>query len=126
MSGWNDASYLSDDGDYLVVGYYQSLLALEDNRPEVPMLKFYRRGALLRSVSLGEIIRDLKSLRRTRSHYEWGFDVGYVDLHRFAVDTIERRRLVFDVTNGQLVSNTEHQNPMLEPLPPRPPRRSRP
>ncbi len=102
MSGWHDNSFLSDDGEYLTVGYVGDNLLEADFTASLPMLQFYRRGKLVRSVSLGEIIENMKSLRRTVSHYAWGYYRGHTALHDVAVDTIEGRRLTFDVTTGAL------------------------
>jgi hypothetical protein len=44
----------------------------------------------------------MKSLRRTASHYAWGYYRGHTALHDVAVETIEGRRLTFDVTTGVL------------------------
>jgi hypothetical protein len=102
MTGWHDNSFLSDDGEYLTVGYVGDNLLDRDFTASLPMLQFYRRGKLIRSVSLGEIIENMKSLRRTASHYAWGYFRGHTALHDVAVDTIEGRRLTFDVTTGVL------------------------
>jgi hypothetical protein len=102
IAGWNDNAYLSDDGEYLTVGYVGNNLLELDYTPSQAMLQFYKRGKLIRAVPLSELIRDMKSLRRSASHYSWGYYRGLVAPYRFAVDTIEGRRLIFDVATGAL------------------------
>ena len=124
MSGWNYNAYLSDDGEYLTVGYYGNNLLDLDVTPETPMLTFYRRGVVVRSVPLKELL-EVKNLRRTVSHFAWGVYSGYVETHRFAVETVEDRDLVFDVTTGRLLTNLPSQTRRPTPAPGSAPRPSR-
>jgi hypothetical protein len=103
MAKWPYNAYLSDDGEYLTVGYPGNNLLDLDCTPALPMLQFYRRGTLIRSVTLGEVIIDMKSLQRTVSHYSWGYYRGHLGPNTVALDTIEGRRLIYDVTTGELV-----------------------
>jgi hypothetical protein len=103
MARWPYHAYLSDDGEYLTIGYPGNNLLDLDCTPALPMLQFYRRGALFRSVTLGEVIVDMKSLQRTVSHYSWGYYRGHLGPNTVALDTIEGRRLIYDVTTGALV-----------------------
>ena len=102
-AGWTDNAYLADDGEFLVTGFYGNNLLDLDFTPSLTMLSFYRRETLVRSVSLAEIIKDMKQLRRTNSHYAWGMYEGFVSAHTFSVETVEGRRLYFDVATGTLI-----------------------
>jgi hypothetical protein len=113
MAGWQTTAWLSDDGDFLVVGYRNVNLLEVDHAPDEVMLSFYKRGAPTGVVRLNEIMPDRARLRRTVSHYAWGNFVGFVGPHRFAIETIDDRRLVYDVTTGALVA--------AGPAPPQPP-----
>jgi len=102
-SGWAHNAYLSEDGEFLVTGYEGNNLLDLDFSPSVTMLSFYRREILVRSVSLAEIIKDMKQLRRTISHYSWGMYEGFVSANTFSVTTVEGRRLYFDVATGTVI-----------------------
>jgi hypothetical protein len=105
VPGWHRAGFLADDGEHFVVGYFGgNLLNREHNKPDQVMLSFFRQGTLIRVVRLDEVIVDRAQLRRTVSHYAWGELVGFVGPRRFAVDTIEQRRLVYDVATGARVA----------------------
>ena len=58
MPGWNPVSFLADDGEYLVTGYEGNNLLKHKHTADEVMLAFYRRGTLIKSVRLGEVIRD--------------------------------------------------------------------
>jgi hypothetical protein len=100
---WTHVAFLSNDGEYLVTGYEGNNLLRHRHAPDVVMLQFYRRGTLLRSIKLNEIIVSRDRLDVTDSGVFWGFYEGFLTLHRFAVDTVEERRLIYDVTTGALV-----------------------
>lgn len=103
---WSPALFLTDDGDYLVVGYAGANLLEHHYKRDQVMVSFYRRGRLLNVVRLNQIMVDLKHLQVTDSGVAWGFFAGLIDHHRFAVDTVEHRRLIYDVTTGALVDVT--------------------
>ena len=111
MAGRHEFADLSDDGEYIVDTYAGSNLIPLDYKPDLTMLTFYNRGVLVRKVPLSELIKDFRSLRRSISHYDWGFFLGFSAPHLYNVRTIEDRLIRYDVTTGQAVSN--------EPLTPR-------
>ena len=104
MPGWDDFRDLSDDGEYLVRWNPHNDLIDLDYKPDFTILAFYRRGTLIRIVPISELIRDFRSLRRTVSHYFWGYILGFSGLHRYDVHTVEGRLISYDVTTGQPVS----------------------
>lgn len=104
MPGWQTTAWLSDDGDYLVVGYAGVNLLELDHKPDEVMLSFFRRGTLVGTVRLTDIIENQAHMRRSVSHYGWGHYLGFVGLHQFAVTTIEDRELVYDVATATRLS----------------------
>ena len=69
------------------------------------MIFFVHRGILSKKIGLDQVIQSEKHLRRTVSHYAWGNYVydepeksGY-----FAVETIENRKLYYNIKTGQLI-----------------------
>jgi hypothetical protein len=106
VSDWTPALYLTDDGDYLVMGYEGANLLSHDYRLDQVMVSFFHRATLIKAIRLDEIILDPKHLEISDSGVMWGFFVGLVASHRFALDTVEHRRLIYDVSTGDLVEVT--------------------
>lgn len=101
-AGWVDGTALSNDGEYLVTGYPGVGLLDGNYTLETAIVTFYRRGTLIRAVPFREIIIVPKHLRDWKEGYEWGGYVGFISAHRFAIDTVEDRRLIYDVTTGEV------------------------
>jgi len=100
---WNPVAFLSDDGDYLVAGYDGNNLLAQGHAKSEVMLVFFHRDKVIKTVRLNEIILDQRHLRFTDSGVLWGYYEGFLSAHEFAVDTVEQRRLVYDVTSGALI-----------------------
>jgi len=49
---------------------------------------------------------DTRHVYRSNAHFFWGHLDGFVAPLRFAVDTVEQRRLVFDATTGAVAEVT--------------------
>jgi hypothetical protein len=75
------------------------------------MLYFFHRGELIRYVTLDQIIHDYSKLERTASHYNWGSYKGLDLAGRFVIETVEGRKLAFDVATGTPVSDGGIQSP---------------
>lgn len=104
MRGHRRVVFLSDRPDYLVSVYQgETLLSIKHSADEV-MLAFYRRGELLRAVTLGEVIQHPAKLPRTVSHLRWAESLGLSDGDRFRLLTAEGREYLFDVTTGRTLA----------------------
>lgn len=103
ISPWQRSFQLADDGEHLVVCYSGLNLLSLDYKPSWTMLTFYRRNALVRTWSLGELVPDLTKLQRTASHYSWGRCVGFDTAGAFQVETVDRGVLKFNAHTGALV-----------------------
>lgn len=102
--GWQRYLWLADDGHHLAIGYPgANLLRLDQAEPTTVMLRFVRDGVVFRERRLGELVADLHHLRRTVSHYFWGYVAGWDALGRLIVVTVEDRRLAFDPTTGEAI-----------------------
>lgn len=101
MPGWFRVAALSDDGEHFVVGFEGINLLPLDYHKEQVMLSFYRRGKLLRAVTLGQLVKDYGKLQRTVSHYYWGRYLGFDEKNRYLVATVEGRTIAFDAATGQ-------------------------
>jgi hypothetical protein len=100
MPGWHRVAFLNDDGRHAVTGYDGTLLPL-DYSPDVTVLTFWRDGSPFRTVPLSTLVKDLRKLQRTASHYRWGNYVGFNAAGQFVVSTVERPSVVFDVGTGR-------------------------
>jgi hypothetical protein len=98
--------FLTEDGEHLVVGYAGANLLDRHYKRDQIVVSFYRHGRLLTVVRLNQIILDRTNLRASDSGVARGFFARLVDQHRFAVDTVEHRRLTYDVTTGGLLEVT--------------------
>lgn len=112
---WSPALYLADDGEYLVLGYEGGNLLSHGYRLDQVMVSFYRRATLIRSLSLKDVILDPRHLEVSDSGVQWGFFVGLIGPTKFALDTVERRRLIFDIATGALLQVTRPDRSSLLP-----------
>lgn len=107
VEGWFRVAHLSSDGDHLVVGHDGINLLPTNVTKDEPMIRFFRRGKLLKTVTLGELITDTSNLKRTVSHYSWGSYLGFDPFDEngyYFVKTVEGKTLAFDVTTGKVAS----------------------
>lgn len=103
MKGWFRVAHLANDGQHLIEGHGGiNLLPLNVTKEE-PMIWFYKKGELLNTVTLGELLNNQSSLKRTASHYLWGSYLGLDEQGHYVVETVEGRKLAFDVTTGKAV-----------------------
>jgi hypothetical protein len=100
-AGWSDATFLSDDGEYLVAGDYCERTLPRRYTLDQVIATFYHRATPVRSVRLRDLIVDPKKVKQGL----WGQCMGFIKGpgNRFAIDTWEYRHLVFDGTTGALV-----------------------
>ncbi len=47
---------------------------------------------------------NLSTLQRSISHLNWGSYLGFDEAGHYAIETVEGRRLAFDVTSGRTVA----------------------
>ena len=102
MPGWFREAALADDSDHLVFGHEGLNLLPLDAGADTVILTFVRRGEVIREVVLSEVLQELSSLERTLSHLNWGYYIGLDDAGRYVIETVEGRRLAFDVITGRL------------------------
>jgi hypothetical protein len=102
MPGWYRVIFLADDGRHAVTGYDGALLPL-DYSPDEPLLTFWRDGSRIRAIPVSGLVKDLRKLQRTSSHYRWGSYVGFNAAGNLVVSTVERESVAFDVTTGKEV-----------------------
>lgn len=104
MKGWFRVAHLADDGDHLVIGNSGMNLLPTDVTKDEPMILFFNRGKLIKTVTLGKLLTKMSSLQRTVSHYDWGNYLGFNEKGLYVVKTVEDKQFLFDVTTGEVAS----------------------
>jgi hypothetical protein len=101
--GWLDATFVSDDGEYLVSGEFCEEYLPPKYDPDLVIATFYRRSIVIGSVRVRDIIRDPKGLKRGYGGLRWGQCIDFLPGNRFVIDTWELRQYTFDATTGKLL-----------------------
>ena len=103
--GWLDATFVSDDGEYLVSGEFCEDYLPRKFDPDLVIATFYRRSTVIGSVRVRDIISDPKTLKRSyRGNLRWGQCIDFLrGSNRFVIDTWELREYTFDATTGKLL-----------------------
>lgn len=102
MDGWFRNTFLSNDGENLIVAYDGANLLALNYAPDKVMISFYRQGDLIKRVRLNQLIENPTpaKLRKTVSHYSWVETYGLNEKQFFEVNTIERKKFLFDIKTG--------------------------
>ncbi len=101
MDGAFVPGWLSNDGEHFVAGYEGVNLLLANFQRDQVMLSFYRRGQLISQVRLNQLIADFSKLQSAGPNYRWA---NYVEMNAcryLALETVEGRKLLFDVKTGK-------------------------
>ncbi|UGB46831.1 hypothetical protein LQ772_05945 [Frateuria edaphi] len=97
LAGWHRWLFVADDGISAVVGYDgQNLLPLDAPLSQ-PVLGFYRKGGLVRVVTLGELYKQLTDIPRTASHLAWVSSVGFNKHNQFELTLPDGRHITFSL-----------------------------
>lgn len=119
---YSSAIRLSFTGEYLIAD--SRFLGFDESGevdPQAEVLKFFRNGSLLSSFTARELVRDFEALPNSMSMKMWACRASF-DLARnqYSVHTFEKQKLVFDATNGKLISSQKLKsiacNPLLGPI----------
>jgi hypothetical protein len=103
MPGWFRVAFLADDGEHLVIGHEGgNLLPLTVENSDI-LAYFVRKGEVVATATLADLVENKSSLRRTASHYHWGEYLGIDEDCRFRVQTVEGKKLWFEVQTGKRV-----------------------
>jgi hypothetical protein len=101
MPGWFTGVDLANDGEHLIIGP-SNLIPLNYSKNDL-MIRFVRKGSVVKDVYLKDLISDFSKLSRTVSHFHWGDSLGLDASDAYGVKTIEGKRFKFDITNGNLI-----------------------
>jgi len=89
MPGWHPATFLSNDGDHLVIGYDGVNLLDPGTNPKEPMITLFNRGKQVAVITLGDLVKDQSKLMRTESHLFWGDYIGFTENGDFRLRTAD-------------------------------------
>ena len=85
IPGWHRWLFVSNDARSVVVGYPGLNLVPRDAHLQQPVLWFYQRDRLVRTVTLGDLYQDMTQLVPTTSHLPWTHHVGINDANLLLV-----------------------------------------
>ena len=102
IPGWHRWVFVSDDGKSVVTGYGGMNLVPRDVKMDEVVLRFYHRGALVRSVRLGDLYRNKSQLRETVSHYHWGYVSGFNAANQLVLELVDGKRIAYDPKTGSV------------------------
>ncbi len=105
IAGWKRrVAAPAGDGTHLVIGHDGMKLLPLDAGPGMVVLTFIQRDEVIRRGALGEVMSGLSNLQRSVSHLNWGYYLGFDEAGHYAIETVEGRRLAFEVTSGRMVA----------------------
>lgn len=107
MYGWFRVFKLADDGQHLVTGYNGMNLVPKSFDGNEVMIRFHRKGELIQMVTLKDLFVNLGSMKKTASHYSWGWYLGFNPAGQYEVETEEGRILAFDPKTGQQTKRSD-------------------
>lgn len=100
IPGWHRWLFLSDDGESTVVGYGgMNLVPVEATLSE-PVLFFYSRSRLVRTIKLDQLYRRKSQLQRTVSHFAWVHNIGFNNSNQFVVELVNGEKVAFNPGSG--------------------------
>jgi len=101
IPGWHRWVFVSDDGKSVVVGHNEMNLVPVEVTLKEPVLFFYNRGKLVRTLTLGDLYKRKSQLTRTVSHFAWVDNLSINRSNQLVVNLVTGRKLAFAVDTGQ-------------------------
>lgn len=102
IPGWHRDVHLSKDGEYFMSGYGGlNLVSLDANQNTV-ILTIWKKGKKSHEITLGQILKTMRSLQRTVSHYYWGINEGLTYDGKFKIKTVEERTVLVNPETGEI------------------------
>lgn len=100
IAGWHRWLFLSDDAESVIVGYAGMNLVPVDVTLDEPVLFFYNRGRLVRTIRLGELYRRKSQLQRTFSHFAWVYSIGFNRSNQLVIELLNGEKVAFAPKTG--------------------------
>jgi len=86
----------------VVVGYDGMNLVPVDVTLKEPVLFFYNKGQLVRTVTLGDLYKHKSQLERTVSHFAWGHIPGINKANQLVVELVNGRKVALAASSGKV------------------------
>jgi len=109
IPGWHRSAHVSFNGEYFVSGYNGLNLVPLDISNDKIMITIWKNGVMHKEIKFGQLIRDMRKLERTSSHYHWG-SIEMVNASLLYLDTVDNR-IVVNLESG-LVEHYEVNKPL--------------
>ena len=77
VPAWLPLADVSNDGNHLAAIYPGGNILAADAVASTPLLTFYNRSAPARTFTVGDVVPDLTTLRRSDAGRVWGYVVGF-------------------------------------------------
>ena len=116
MIGWFWMAELAGDGEHMIVGTDGGPAVPAKAGPDHILIYFVKRGEVIGTVTLGEVVKRRSSMPKTASHRIWGEYLGIDEDNRLRIKTCEGVTMWFDVTTGNLIRQ-EREGPSQPHLP---------
>ena len=101
IPGWHRWLFVANDGESVVIGYDGMNLVPVDVSLDEPVLFFYDRGDLVRTVRLGDLYQRRSQLRRTASHFAWAHIPGFNGSDQLIVELVNGKKVAFSAKTGK-------------------------
>lgn len=85
----------------MVAGYSGMNLVPIDVTLKEPVLFFYNKGRLVRTITLGDLYQRKSQLRRTVSHFAWVHTTGINRANQLVLELVNGKQVAFAVSTGQ-------------------------
>lgn len=102
IPGWHRWIVVSDDGKSVVIAYSGVNLVPWDVTLDEPVLFFYSRGKLVRTVTLGALYESKSQMVATASHFSWVRGIRFNKANQLVVELTTGKDKAFAARTGQL------------------------
>jgi len=102
IPGWHRWLFVSDDGESVIVGYAGMNLVPLDVTLGEPVLFFYNKGRLVRTINLGDLYKHKFQLVRTFSHYRWANTPRINKANQLVVELVDGKKVAFAASSGKM------------------------
>ena len=100
IPGWHRSVFVSDTG-FVAIGYDGINLLPLNYRSDLVLIELWHDGLITHRVRLRDLVQSPKLLKRTASHYYWGYVSGFNTSNLLEVVTL-KRKVSIDPKNGHI------------------------
>jgi len=89
IQGRHTNAHLSSNGEYFIAFHPGVNLIPLDSQSQTIMIQIWKSGEKKVTITLGELLKSMDSLKRTVSHFNWGH-VKTISDNEIEIETVER------------------------------------